>query len=85
LIFLFVTFGYFFLTEVHSELGEWEEAVHRYEIASKHEEVQADLFNNYAIAVYKQALALKPKKQGMDVLDRVERLYQESVRNFSSF
>jgi len=68
------------LAELHSGMGEWDLAVHRYKIAATHAEVQADLYNNYAIAIYKRAVTLNPKKQGMDVLDQVENLYHESIR-----
>lgn len=58
---------------------QWDDAVTYYDIASKHEKVQGDLYNNYAIAVYKRAVFQKPKAYGMDVLDEVLQLYHSAI------
>jgi tetratricopeptide (TPR) repeat protein len=73
------------LAEVFSLLSDrengkyWDKAIHYYKIASLHESVQSDLYNNYAIAVYKRAVYKNPKSLGMNVLNEVLKLYQKAI------
>ena len=65
--------------EVLSRLSEWDKALYHYEVASKHRDVQSDLFNNYAIAVYKHAVLKNPTNYGMEVIDQVIELYLRAI------
>ena len=63
----------------------WDRALRYYSIAAQHPEVQGDLYNNYAIAVYKRAVYNNPHHQGYDVLDQVIDLYRSAIQMDSNY
>lgn len=68
------------VAEVYMRMSKVDKALIHYKTASKHREARADLFNNYAIAVYKQALEQNPKQYGMDAIDQVAALYLRAIQ-----
>jgi tetratricopeptide (TPR) repeat protein len=68
------------LAEVSSKMGQLDEALMWYTAAADHKEVEADLFNNFAIAKYKLAVRDDPGKMGMGSIDEISSLYRRALK-----